>query len=61
VYIKTEPGQGYYTWIDYNNNGIKEFNEFEIAIYKDQADYLRVALPNLTFINTQRAKWQQIL
>lgn len=60
VYIKTEPGQGYYTWIDYNNNGIKEFNEFEIAIYKDQAEYLRVALPNLTFINTQRAKWQQI-
>ena len=61
VYIKTEPGQGYYTWIDYNNNGIKEFNEFEIAIYKDQASYLRVALPNLNFINTQRAKWQQIV
>jgi hypothetical protein len=59
VYIKTEPGQGYYTWIDYNNNEIKEFNEFEIAIYKDQAEYLRVALPNITFINTQRAKWQQ--
>jgi len=60
VYIKTEPGQGYYTWIDYNNNGVKEFNEFEIAIYKDQAEYLRVALPNLTFIITQRAKWQQL-
>ena len=60
VYIKTEPGQGFYTWIDYNNNGIKEFNEFEIAIYKDQAEYLRVALPNITFISTQRAKWQQV-
>jgi hypothetical protein len=60
VYIKTEPGLGYYTWIDYNNNGIKEFNEFEIAIYKDQAAYLRVALPNLKFINTQRAKLVQV-
>ena len=60
VYIKTEPGQGFYTWIDYNNNGVKEFNEFEIAIYKDQAEYLRVALPNITFISTQRAKWQQV-
>ena len=60
VYIKTEPGQGYYTWIDYNNNGIKEFNEFEVAIYKDQATYLRVALPNLSFINTQRAKLTQV-
>jgi hypothetical protein len=60
VYIKTEPGQGYYTWIDYNDNGIKEFNEFEVAIYKDQATYLRVALPNLSFINTQRAKLTQV-
>jgi len=60
VYIKTEPGQGYYTWIDYNNNGVREFNEFEIAIYKDQAEYLRVALPNIKFINTQRAKWLQV-
>ena len=59
VYIETEPGQGYYTWIDYNNNDIKEFNEFEIAIYKDQATYLRVALPNLNFINTQRVKLTQ--
>lgn len=59
VYIQTEPGQGYYTWIDYNNNGIKEFNEFEIAIYKDQAEYLRIALPNLNFINTQRVKLTQ--
>ncbi|MBL4905350.1 MAG: hypothetical protein JKZ00_04945, partial [Flavobacteriaceae bacterium] len=61
VYIKTEPGQGYYTWIDYNNNGIQEFNEFEIAKFKDEAEYLRVALPNLNFINTQRAKWTQSL
>ncbi len=61
VYIKTEPGQGYYTWIDYNNNGVKEFNEFEIALYKDQAAYLRIALPNLNFINTQRAKLTQVL
>lgn len=59
VYIKTEPGQGYYTWIDYNNNGIKEFNEFEIAKFKDEAEYLRVALPNINYINTQRAKWVQ--
>ena len=60
VYIETEPGQGFYTWIDYNNNDIKEFNEFEIAIYKDQANYLRVALPNVNFIPTQRAKLTQV-
>lgn len=59
VYVKTEPGQGFYTWIDYNNDGIQQFNEFEIAQFQDQADYLRVALPNLTFLPTQRAKLRQ--
>ncbi len=59
VYIEVEPGQGFYTWIDYNNNGIQEFDEFEIAEFSDQANYLRVPLPNLRFIPTQRAKWNQ--
>ncbi|TVZ55967.1 hypothetical protein OD91_1241 [Lutibacter sp. Hel_I_33_5] len=59
VYIKTEPGQGFYTWRDYNNDGVQDFNEFEIAQFQDQATYLRVALPNLRFVATQRAKWNQ--
>ncbi len=59
VYVKTEPGFGFYTWIDYNNNGVEEFNEFEVAQFQDQANYLRVPLPNLRFIATQRVKWQQ--
>lgn len=59
VYIKTEPGQGFYTWIDYNNDGVQDFNEFEIAQFQDQADYLRLALPNLRFLPTQRAKLKQ--
>ncbi|MFY0630413.1 MAG: hypothetical protein JXR05_08525 [Flavobacteriaceae bacterium] len=59
VYIEVEPGQGFYTWRDYNNNGIQEFDEFEIAEFQDQANYLRVPLPNLRFIPTQSAKWNQ--
>lgn len=59
VYIKTETGQGFYTWIDYNNDGIQDFNEFEVAQFQDQADYLRVALPNIRFLPTQRAKLKQ--
>jgi len=59
VYIEVEQGQGFYTWIDYNNNGIQEFDEFEVAEFQDQANYLRVPLPNLRFISTQRAKWDQ--
>jgi hypothetical protein len=59
VYVQTEPGLGFYTWIDYNEDGIKDFNEFEIAIFQDQANYLRLPKPNLTFLATQRAKWNQ--
>jgi len=61
IYVKTEPGQGFYTWIDYNNDGVQDFNEFEIAQFQDQAEYLRVPKPNLSYIATQRAKWNQSL
>lgn len=59
IYIKTEPGLGYYTWIDYNNDGVQDFDEFEIAEFQDQANYLRVPKPNLRFLATQRAKFRQ--
>jgi hypothetical protein len=61
IYVQTEPGLGFYTWIDYDADGIKDFNEFEIAIFQDQANYLRLPKPNLRFIATQRAKWNQTL
>lgn len=61
VYIKVEQGLGFYTWIDYNGDGIEDFNEFEIAQFQDQANYLRLPKPNLTFIPTQRAKLQQTI
>ncbi len=59
IYVETEVGQGYYTWVDYNNDGIQNFDEFEIAQFQDQANYLRVALPNLTYLQTQKVKFKQ--
>ncbi|WP_298763311.1 hypothetical protein [uncultured Polaribacter sp.] len=61
VYINTEPGLGYYTWLDYNNDGVQDFDEFEVAEFQDQANYLRVPLPNLRFLATQRAKFRQAI
>jgi len=61
AYIETEPGQGYYTWIDYNANGIQELDEFEVAQFSDQANFLRIALPNIQYIATQEARLQQSL
>lgn len=61
-YIETEPGQGFYTYLgDLNNNNKRDFDEFEIAQFKDQANYLRVILPNRNRAATQKAKFSQSL
>lgn len=49
-FLEVPAGQGQYTWNDYNNDGIPQLNEFEIAIYKDQAKYIRIYTPTLDFI-----------
>jgi len=59
TYVETEVGQGFYTWIDYNENGLQELDEFEVAQYADQANYLRISLPNIRYIATQEADLQQ--
>ncbi len=61
TYVKVEPGQGIFTWIDYNNNGVQELNEFEIAQFQDQAEYVRILLPNQVFVKIRNNKFSQIL
>ncbi|WP_338377630.1 hypothetical protein [uncultured Flavobacterium sp.] len=61
TYLEVEPGQGVYTWNDYNNNGIQELQEFEIAPFPDLAKYVRVFLPNQVFLRTHQNKFSQSL
>jgi len=60
-FIEVPPGQGIYTWIDYNENGIKELNEFEISAFPDQARYIKVYTPTNEYIKTYSNQFSQSL
>ncbi|OUR98252.1 hypothetical protein A9Q86_14455 [Flavobacteriales bacterium 33_180_T64] len=61
TYVEVEPGQGAYAWIDYNENGIQELNEFELAQFVDQGSYIRILLPNQVFVRTHQNRFSQTL
>ncbi|HBH06408.1 MAG TPA: hypothetical protein DDX92_07380 [Flavobacteriales bacterium] len=59
VYIEVPAGTGVYTWIDYNENGIQEQDEFEVAPFPDQATYIRILSPTNNFRKVYRTQFNQ--
>ncbi|MCL2245913.1 MAG: hypothetical protein FWC10_02230 [Lentimicrobiaceae bacterium] len=61
TYLKVSDGQGTHIWIDYNGNSIEELNEFEIASFQDQANYIKVWITSPEYINTYNNQFTQVI
>ncbi len=49
-YVKVPAGTGQFAWIDYNDDGIQQLNEFELAAFPDQAKFIRIYTPTDEYI-----------
>lgn len=58
-YLKVDPGQGVYTFLDQNGDGIQQINEFEIAPFAEQAEYVRITVLTNDFIATNNVTFNQ--
>lgn len=60
-YIKVTDGQGVYKWTDYNNDGVQQLDEFEVAEYADLAQYIRVYTNSVNYLASNKNKLQMAL
>jgi len=60
-YIPVPAGTGTHTWNDYNNNGIQELDEFELAQFPDEATFLRTFILSNQFLPTSEIQFSQLV
>ncbi len=58
-YLPVLTGTGTHSWNDYNSNGLEEIDEFEVAAFKDKANYVKVLLPTNEFIKSNINEFNQ--
>ncbi|MEZ4943526.1 MAG: hypothetical protein R3D58_21805 [Saprospiraceae bacterium] len=60
-YVRVNPGEGQYAWVDRNRDSILQVDEMEIAIFQDQASYVRVAVTTPNYVRTNNVVLNQSL
>ncbi|MEM6344192.1 MAG: hypothetical protein AAF927_09945 [Bacteroidota bacterium] len=62
-FIEVNPGQGNYVWLDslFNNDGIQDFEEFQLATIPEIANFIRVIRPTRELFPTTRLSLNGIL
>lgn len=59
TFIKVAKGQGTHVWNDYNGDGIEELDEFEVAAFPDEAEYVKVWIAGTDYVNVWQNQWTQ--
>jgi hypothetical protein len=58
-YIEVAVGQGIYVWVDYNNNNVPELDEFEVSLFPEEANYLKLYTPTNDYIKVYDIKFNE--
>ena len=61
TYLPVSAGLGNYVWHDYNHNGRKEGNEFELSSYTEDTMYVRVINPTNEYDPVNTTQYNQVL
>ncbi len=62
AFLEVAPGTGVYTYAgDYNGNGVKDLDEFEVAAFVDQANFIKVFIPTTEYVKTRTNQFNQVL
>ena len=61
-YLQVPAGQGVYAYLaDYNNNGVKDLDEFAPAAFASDAEYIRVYIATNEYITTRSNQFNEVL
>jgi hypothetical protein len=59
-YAEVQPGQGTHAYLgDLNGNGVNDLNEFEVAAFQDQANFIKIFTPTNDYVRTYTNDFNQ--